>query len=184
MLTDTLRLNFHYLQIIHILHPCYHPKIIGHILKNSKRTTVSVSHRYNINRPRSRHEHKCPEYKKCLSMMMFTCIKQHLSNIGDSVHEKVKKQRCLHEKSCTSSLVKFPSFRFLLLFFFQDKYISRSFAITFEIISHRKVLFYDSCYAEPQKFWMIFSPKQKKTKKKKEKKRKKRNCVKSISTAL
>ena len=80
--------------------------------------------------------------------------------------DTVKKQRCLHEKSCTSSLVKFPSFRFLLLFFFQDKYISRSFAITFEIISRRKVLFYDSCYAEPQKFWMIFSPKQKKNKKK------------------
>ena len=90
--------------------------------------------------------------------------------------DTVKKQRCLHEKSCTSSLVKFPSFRFLLLFFFQDKYISRSFAITFEIISRRKVLFYDSCYAEPQKFWMIFSPKQKQ--------KKKRNCVKSISTAL
>ena len=126
MLTDTLRLNFHYLQIIHILHPCYHPKIIGYILKNSKRTTVSVSHRYNINRPRSRHGHKCPEYKKCLSMMMFTCIKQHLSNIGDSVHEKVqqhwhwvKKQRCLHEKSCTFSLAKISVFPFLITVFFK-----------------------------------------------------------------
>ena len=33
MLSNTLRLNFSYLKIIHILHPCYYPKIIGHILK-------------------------------------------------------------------------------------------------------------------------------------------------------
>ena len=30
------------LEIIHILHPSYHPKIIGHTLKISKRTSVSV----------------------------------------------------------------------------------------------------------------------------------------------
>ena len=29
-LSDTLRLNFCYLIIIHMLHPRYHPKIIGH----------------------------------------------------------------------------------------------------------------------------------------------------------
>ena len=32
----TLRLNFCYLKIIHILHPRYHPEIIGHILKNKQ----------------------------------------------------------------------------------------------------------------------------------------------------
>ena len=42
------------------------------------------------------------KYKKCLSMMMLICIKQHLSNISSSIHEKVKqhwdwveKKRCL-----------------------------------------------------------------------------------------
>ena len=30
------------------------------------------SHKYDINRPRSRHEHKYSEYKKCISMMMLT----------------------------------------------------------------------------------------------------------------
>ena len=39
------------------------------------------SHRYNINRPWSRHGHKYSEYEKCLSMMMLKCIKQYLSNI-------------------------------------------------------------------------------------------------------
>ena len=39
------------------------------------------SHRYVINRPRSRHEHKNTKYKMCLSMMMVICIKQHVSNI-------------------------------------------------------------------------------------------------------
>ena len=34
MLSNTLKLNFWYLQIIHILHPRYNPKIKGHILKN------------------------------------------------------------------------------------------------------------------------------------------------------
>ena len=34
MLSRTLRLNISYLRTIHILHPRYHPKIIGHILKN------------------------------------------------------------------------------------------------------------------------------------------------------
>ena len=47
------------------------------------------SHRYDINRPRPRHEHKYSKYKKCLTIMMVTCIKQHLSNIGSSIHEKV-----------------------------------------------------------------------------------------------
>ena len=65
MQSNTLRLNFCYLKIIHILHPRYHPKIIGHVPKISKRTSLCVfprliimkmkmknrSHRYDINRP-------------------------------------------------------------------------------------------------------------------------------------
>ena len=73
MLSNTLRLNFYYLKIIHILHPRYHPKTIGHILRNKQTykwvciheiTRLIImkmemkmtkrSHRYDINRPRSR----------------------------------------------------------------------------------------------------------------------------------
>ena len=39
------------------------------------------SHRYNINRPRSRHGHKYSKFNKCLAMMMPLRIKQHLSTI-------------------------------------------------------------------------------------------------------
>ena len=60
--------------------------------------------------------------------------------------------------------LKFPSFRFLLLSFFRDKYVSRSFAITFETISHKKILLNDSCHVEPHKFSLILSSKQKKKK--------------------
>ena len=42
ILRSILRVNFYYLKIIHILYPCYHPKIIGHILKNKERTDAFV----------------------------------------------------------------------------------------------------------------------------------------------
>ena len=77
MLSNTQRLNFSYLTIMHILHPRYLPKIIAHILKikqNSKRVfihentqliimktrmkTKNRSHRRGKNRRRSRHGHK------------------------------------------------------------------------------------------------------------------------------
>ena len=48
------------------------------------------SNRYDINRPRLKHDHKYTKYKTCLSIMMVICIKQHLSNIWSSIHEKVK----------------------------------------------------------------------------------------------
>ena len=50
----------------------------------------SRSQKYDINRPRSRHGHNYIKYKICLSIMMIICIKQHLSNIWSSIHEKVK----------------------------------------------------------------------------------------------
>ena len=46
------------------------------------------SHRYDINRPMSRHGHKYSNYETCLAMMTLICIKQHLSNIWISIHEK------------------------------------------------------------------------------------------------
>ena len=36
MLSNTLRLNSGYLKIIHILHPCYHAKILGRTLKDKQ----------------------------------------------------------------------------------------------------------------------------------------------------
>ena len=32
------------------------------------------SHRYDKNRPRSSHRHRYSQYKKCLTMMILTCI--------------------------------------------------------------------------------------------------------------
>ena len=165
MLSNSLRLNFPYLKIIHILHPSYHLEIIGYVIKNKQKNNFvskmkmmkmkmkmkmkNKSHRYDINRPRSRHEHKYTEDKKCLTIMMVICVKQHLSNIGSSIHEKVKqhwgwvtKKPLLIKKACTSSLAKISGFPFLItmVFFEINTSFSKSFAITFEIISHKKVL--------------------------------------------
>ena len=95
MLSNILRLNLCYLKFIHIPHPRYHSKIIGHILKEKqKNKSVCIrtinhnenedenrSHRYGLNRSRSRHRYKCSKYEKYLSMMMLIRIKQHLDNI-------------------------------------------------------------------------------------------------------
>ena len=105
---NTLRLNFHYLKIIHFLHPsllyrntkrysqkcskkstCFND-VMWSIIMKIKLKMKTRSQRYNINRPGSRYEHKFTEYKMRLSIMMIICIKQHLSNIWSSVHEKVK----------------------------------------------------------------------------------------------
>ena len=51
------------------------------------------SHKCDMSRLRSRHVQKYSEYKKCLSMIMLTCIKQYLSNIWSSIHEEVKQHR-------------------------------------------------------------------------------------------
>ena len=47
------------------------------------------SHLYDINRPRLRHGHEYTKCKMYLSIIMVICIKQHLSKIWSSVHEKV-----------------------------------------------------------------------------------------------
>ena len=72
MLSNTLWLNFCYLQIIHILQQRYHPKVIGEILKNKQKskcvheimrliimkTKIKMknrSYKYGINRPKTRY---------------------------------------------------------------------------------------------------------------------------------
>ena len=62
------------------------------------------------------------------------------------------KKSFAYKKACTSSLAKLSVFPFYA--FLRDKYASRSFAITFEKISQKKVLLYDSCLVEPQTFSM------------------------------
>ena len=54
------------------------------------------------NRPRPRHGHKYTKYKICLNIMMVVCIKQHLSNIWSSTHEKVKQHWGWAEKKCVA----------------------------------------------------------------------------------
>ena len=135
MLSNTLKLNFWLAKIIGILHPCYYLTITGHILKNKQnnkhvcicihevmqliimkmKTKMKIdSIKYVINRPKYRHRHKYGKYMKRLSMMIFICIKQHLSNIWSSVYENVKqhwgwveKKALLIKKAC--SQVTMPS---------------------------------------------------------------------------
>ena len=75
----------HLMNFSHILHSCYHPKIIGQILQNKQKNKCfcfhqiiwiimkmkmemkKIWHKYDINRSRSGHEHSLSE---CLSMMM------------------------------------------------------------------------------------------------------------------
>ena len=56
------------------------------------------SHRYDIKRPRPKPGHIYAKYKMCLSIIIVICIKQRLSNIWSSIHEKVK-QHCELKKS-------------------------------------------------------------------------------------
>ena len=62
----------------------------------------SRSQIYDMNWSRPRHGHKYTKYKMCLSKIIFTCMKQHISNIWSLIHEKVQqhwdwveKKRCL-----------------------------------------------------------------------------------------
>ena len=67
------------------------------------------SHRYDINIPMSRHGDKYIKYKTCLSMMMLICIKQHLSNIWNLIHEKVKQDWAWVEKSVAYKTTVYPN---------------------------------------------------------------------------
>ena len=44
MLSNTLWVKFSYLTIIHILHPRFHPKIKGHILRNKQNSKCVFIH--------------------------------------------------------------------------------------------------------------------------------------------
>ena len=85
------------------------PEIIRLIIMKMKMKMKNRSYRCDLNRPNPRHKKKNIVNIKCLSMATLTCIKQHLSNIWGSIHEKLipvdtrenntetglKKTRCL-----------------------------------------------------------------------------------------
>ena len=50
----------------------------------------NISHTHDTDRPRRRHGHRYSKYRKYLNMMMFICIKQHLSNTWSLFPEKFK----------------------------------------------------------------------------------------------
>ena len=52
---------------------CMH-EIVRLIMMKIKMKMKNRSHTYNINRPRFRHGYKYSKYKKCLTMIMLTCI--------------------------------------------------------------------------------------------------------------
>ena len=83
---NTLRLNFCFLKIIHILHPRFHPKT----RKNTQKNKCVCAHKIRRliimkmkmkNRTRSAHEHKYSKYKKVHSIITLTCIKGALSGL-------------------------------------------------------------------------------------------------------
>ena len=57
------------------------------------------SQKYDLNRSRPTHGPKYTKYKVCLGIMVI-CIKQHLSNIWSSIHEKVNKKMLFIKKAC------------------------------------------------------------------------------------
>ena len=57
--------------------------------ENEKYDRCTIRHKH-INRPRPRHGHKYTKYKMWHSTMWVICIKQRLSHIWNSFHEKTK----------------------------------------------------------------------------------------------
>ena len=80
MLSTSLRLNFCGLKIIHIPHPHYHPRIIGHTLKNKQKSMCVCIH----------------------EIIRVTIMKMKMNMNNSRIHEKVKQQkkRCLFKKTC------------------------------------------------------------------------------------
>ena len=77
----------------------YFNEIISLIIMKVKKK--NRSHKYDKNRPTSRHGLTYTnKHKKCLSMMILINIKQHPTNTWGSVYEKVKEHWELIWKKC------------------------------------------------------------------------------------
>ena len=71
MLSNTPRLNFYYLKIIHILHPHYHPKITEHPLKNEQNNMYVCIHeiiRVIIMKMKMKMKYRSHRYDRSLDM--------------------------------------------------------------------------------------------------------------------
>ena len=111
MLSNTLRLNLLLAKIIrHILenkrkNKCEIHEIIWLIIMKMKMNMKDGSHRYDINKCRTRHGYKYSKNKKCFIMIMLICIKQHLRNILSSIHEKFKQHwEWVEKKPCLNKM--------------------------------------------------------------------------------
>ena len=73
-----------------------------------KMKTKTRLHGYDKNRPKSRHGDKYSKYRRCLSIVMLICIKQHLSNIWSSIIKKLSntedelKKNVAYKKTCSA----------------------------------------------------------------------------------
>ena len=167
--------------IVHFLHSRYYPKTTDFLQKKVQKNSASVcfnevvwliamklnmkmnnrSHRYDLNRPRPRHGHRCTQYKTCLSIMIVTCIKQHLSTIWSSIHQKVKqhwgwvqKKRYLSKKASnefsaigwsTSQLMLLVTYLRLASSIWYTGKIVRKTIITYRLLIHQlEMLFWKS----------------------------------------
>ena len=105
MLSSILRLISCYLKIIYLLHSRYHPKTIGHVLKNKQKHkfvcyTINHNenedknekrlHRYDITRPKTTHGHKCENINSVSVIWCLYVLGKHLSNIWSSVNKNIK----------------------------------------------------------------------------------------------
>ena len=65
-------------------------EIIWLIVTKMRLKKKNRSHKYDICRTNSRYGYKYAKNKMCLSIMTVIYIKQYLSNIWSSIHEKIK----------------------------------------------------------------------------------------------
>ena len=71
-----------------------------------KMKTKTRLYGYDKNRPKSRHGDS--KYRRCLSIVMLICIKQHLSNIWSSIIKKLSnaedelKKNVAYKKTCSA----------------------------------------------------------------------------------
>ena len=77
---------------------CIH-EIMRLTIMRMKMKMKNKSHRYGINRLSFKHGQKSSTYTNCRVMMTLICIKQHQSNIWNSIHEKIKQHWGWVEKS-------------------------------------------------------------------------------------
>ena len=82
MLSNTLRLNFFNLKIIHIFHQCYDPKVIGRFLINmQKNNFVSIHKIIRLIMMKMKMKMKNRSNRSQYDTTCIVWIKQHVSNI-------------------------------------------------------------------------------------------------------